>query len=79
MKIALRTVGVLLIVGALVLVNLAIYYSSEPRYAQMGWAIFCGFNAIWIAVLGVLGLCYAESHDVAMRQLDWNERHKASA
>lgn len=76
LKLLLWGVGVLLLAGAIVMLNLAIMYSSEPHYRQMGWALFCSVNAIWVGVLGVICFIAAESHQVAMRQLDWDERAK---
>lgn len=60
----------LLVVGAIVMMNLAIYYSSEPHNSQMGWAIFCGFNGVLVGLLGVVSGLFAGSSEVAMHQLD---------
>lgn len=77
LRVALRVASGVLIASALVMVNLAIYFSSYPDEEQMGWAIFCGFNAIWIAVVGVLCLVYAESREMEMKQLDRNRKEPA--
>lgn len=74
LKTILRAIGAILIATALVMMNLAIYYSSVPHFQQMGWAIFCGVNALWVGIGGVLLLFVADSHEVAMRQLDYNRR-----
>lgn len=68
--------GLLLIAGAIVMENLAIYYSSVPHFEQMGWALFCGFNGLFVAVLGAISIVVAESHGVAMRQLDYERAQK---
>lgn len=77
LRVALRIACGVFIASALVMVNLAIYYSSTPHYAQMGWAIFCGVNAIWVAVVGLLCLLYAESREMEMKQLDRNRKEPA--
>lgn len=71
--------SVLLIIAGVVMQNLAVMYSSIPHYHQMGWAIFCSLNGIWILALGVISLLVAESHDVAMRQLDWDQGDRSIA
>lgn len=68
--------GLGLIVGALVMANLAIMYSSEPNYQQQGWAIFCGLNAIWVLGLGVICIFTAGSSDLEFRQLDYDRQRE---
>lgn len=70
-------VGTILFVVSILGLNGAIYYSSVPHNEQMGWAEFCGCNAIWIFLLGVFTLVYSDSYDLSMRQLNWDERNKA--
>lgn len=70
LKLLLRVLGATLIIVALLGVNGAIYYSSVPHYQQMGWALFCAVNAIWIGALGLIAFVVAESDEVALRQLD---------
>lgn len=75
-KYLLWALGVALIVGAGVMCNLAIMYSSQPHYRQEGWAIFCALNAFWVAGLGVISLLLAESQDMKFRQLDYDRKHE---
>lgn len=70
----LNVLAVLLMAAAVVLVNLGIMYSSVPHYEQMGWAIFCCFNALWIFVLGLGSAVYAGSDTVNFNQLDADQR-----
>lgn len=79
LKLIHRCLGGLLIAVALLGFNMAILYSSVPHYEQQGWAEFCGFNACWLLALGILSLIYSESHEVAMRQLDWDREHSGAA
>jgi hypothetical protein len=76
LRLALWAIGGTLMIGALVMANLAIMYSSISSDSQEGWAIFCGLNAIWVFVLGFACLMVADTHDVQMRQLDWDRRRE---
>lgn len=76
LKRVLWALGLALVVGAGVMVNLAIMYSSEPHYRQEGWAIFCALNAFWVAGLGAICIVGAESRDLEFRQLDYDRQHQ---
>lgn len=74
LKRALYAAAGLLIASVILLFNLAIYFSSKPHYHQMGWAIFCGVNACFLALGAFLLLVAAESDTIDTR--DFNRRRQ---
>lgn len=63
-------IGTALIVGGLVMMNLAINYSSVPRYHQQGWAEFCGINAVWVIGLGILCWMMSDTYKVDLWRME---------
>lgn len=76
---AMIALGITLWVVVVALANLAIYYSSFPHNSEMGWAICCGVNAVWVFLVGGFFILASDSPTVRYRQLDKDREREAVA